>query len=212
MKFPFVKALILTGLLVVVGCDLTDSSDESADQANELMPISEGNTWEAEGVGMDTPEALTLSAIGDTRTINRRVFDEVVLAGFDEEADGDGGGSYVHQGKEGLYFSAEKGWFYFGSAEGDVEEIDMFFRYPVEGGVQYFHTNKYRSFQIKVQESEIEVPAGSFETIAYELQEGGWDNSIVFHFKPGLGPVAVVGLDESGNEVGRFQLVEYEVD
>lgn len=211
MKFKFVKALILTGLLIVVGCDLTDSSDESADQANELMPISEGNTWEAEGVGMDTPEALTLSAIGDTRTINGRVFDEVVLAGFDEEADGDDGGSlqYVYQDEEGLYFSAEQG-FYFGSEEGDVEEIVMFFRYPVEDGVEYTHTNEYGSFQIKAQESEIEVPAGSFETIAYEVQEEG--NSVVFHFKPGLGPVAVVALDDSGNEVGRFQLVEYEVD
>jgi hypothetical protein len=207
MKFPFVKALILTVLLVVVGCDLTDSSDESADQANEIMPISEGNTWEGEGVGLDNSVAPALTATGETRTIDGRVFDEVVLTGLDW----DGGGSlqYVYQDEQGLYLSAELG-FYFGSEEGGIEDIVIFFRYPVEDGVDYIHTNKSGSFQVSVVKSEIVVPAGNFETIAYEVQDEG--NSVVFHFKPGVGPVAVVDLDESGNEDGRLQLVEYEVD
>lgn len=171
------------------------------------MPIAEGNTWEAEGVGLDNSVAPALTATGETRTIDGRVFDEVVLTGLDW----DGGGSlqYVYQDEEGLYLSAELG-FYFGSEEEGVEGIVMFFRYPVEDGVDYIHTNKSGSFQVSVVKSEIVVPAGNFETIAYEVQDEG--NSVVFHFKPGVGPVAVVALDESGNEDGRLQLVEYEVD
>jgi hypothetical protein len=56
-------------------------------------------------VGLDNSVAPALTATGETRTIDGRVFDEVVLAGFDEEADGDDGGSlqYVYQDEEGLY-------------------------------------------------------------------------------------------------------------
>ena len=195
MQLSLLRTLFLTaiGLLIIVGCDLIDSSDESASQEDVLMPIAEGNAWEYESTIPDD-RGGALAATGATRTIDGRVFDEVnggLFFGF----------LYVHQDEEGLYFSAE---------EGDIEEIDMFFRYPIEDGANYVHTNVYGSFPVTVSESSIIVPAGNFETIAYEIG-GDVEDDLVIHFSADIGPVALVGIDESGNEIWRFQLVSYDV-
>ena len=186
---------MVMGGLILVGCDLTDSSDESASQEDVLMPIAEGNTWESESTIPDDIDAPVFEVTGATRTIDGRVFDELYVTGC-----GDDGLMYVHQDEDGLYFSAE---------EGDVEEIDMFFRYPIEDGASYVHVNRYGSFSVTVSESSIIVPAGNFETVAYEIIASG--DTGVLHFKPGIGPVAAVELDDDGTEIGRYQLISYDV-
>lgn len=197
--------LLVVGLLIV-GCDSSvDSGDETQSDEDVLMPLADGNMWEAQAIpeASSTPddpdETGTLTVSGETRVIDSREFKEIIVPPGSEPI------FYVYQDENGLYFS---------DTVGDVEEIDMFFPYPVEDGTSYTHENAFGSFEVTAEESSITVPAGDFETVRYRIDEGP---PFHIHFKPGIGPVAWLdglrGPEGSlDNLIDGTHLVSYDID
>lgn len=177
MSTPYTPATLISFIfvgLIGAGTLLTacDSGGDSGSDQSALMPLKVGNSWTYEVRSGSSTEQTTLE-ITDSRTINEEQYYEVD-PGIDQyETDGEP--FLVRRRGEGLF-----------AAEEDLVGFPL--KYPVEeGGEEYTYIdNDGNEYRITVSNQTLEVPAGTFDCLKYEI-----DSSGSACISPDVGPIQI---------------------
>lgn len=194
LAYPLVAILSLS---TWAGCGDDDPTVPSG-PTDGLMPLQIGNSWSywsfnVNPVTGDTSGVENISvAISGTERIGGTDYFQ-----FDD------GVTVAQNRSDGLFFSAY-------DSQGEQFFDDLFFKFPAESGETYGYNvveTPGALLRIKVTITNVTVPAGGFESYAYELidrSSGGQVatfDSVVFYLTPGVGLVRTQNADQAGDNL-----------
>ena len=157
--------LLISGVLI----SACDSGGSNGDGQSALIPLETGNSWTYEGIVDGVGNATGTISISGTRTINGTEYHAFSRSG-ESEAD---------------YFADKRGDGIFVRNSFDSEEFLL--KYPAEDGEIYDYTDDAGvTYQVTVSKQSVEVEAGTFESVRYEI-DGPDPDVDVATFAPGVG-------------------------
>lgn len=161
-------SLIVVGTLVSA-CDSVGIGD---DESNNLIPLNEGNRWDAieKGPDGDRRHSVAVQATSDTSA----------SATFGDPDDSSS--LSIRKNKNGVLVGF--------TLDG---HRNMLLKYPVEDGDKYQYTDEAgrNTFQVSVSKKSISVPAGTYDCLMYRIVQirSEYQNVDRVCIKPRLGPV-----------------------
>jgi hypothetical protein len=177
---------------LVSACDSGGSSEEET--SDELIPLAEGNEWEAVTSDEGAQESTAaLRIVSETEVAIQETFSggdvERDTLVFEERSD---------QGVNIRYLYSRR------------DAPVMALRYPIEEGTTYQHTDgSGATYEVTATRETVTVPAGEYDCVLYTIRDPR-DGDLVKEIwvKPGMGPVR--RSDEGGEEV--WELTSTNVD
>lgn len=180
--------LIMTGTLISA-CDSTGSNGDESSTA--LIPLNEGNRWEADIDGGESGTAVAEVTASDEVDLTLNFEGDPVEATLN-----------VSEESDGLLLESLV-------VGGDVEESDiLLLKYPAEEGDTYQHTDgDGTTYEVSVSETSISVPAGDYDgCLQYTISLPDIGSLSTVTVKPGVGPLEWEGGDAT------YELTETNVD
>lgn len=172
--------LLMMAVPVISACD-SGGSNGGDDSSQTLVPVEQGNRWEA-SISGSTSGSATVEATSETELDVTATFGGSTLSATLKASETSGGGLLL----ESL------------TGSGETETDVMLFKYPVEDGDTYQHTDgDGTTFDLSVSKVSVTVDAGEYDNcLEYTIRNadsGNLESKVVI--KPGVGVVKWSGDD-----------------
>lgn len=169
-----IRLLIVVLLLVLIQSCSEETEPIIKDHSNEIIPLAVGHKWEYHIDIYDTTGNITWNFNSSNIIIGDSTIENTKWFYFDKNA---------------LYFSLlPDGYHYYNKYETDSLKNILVYKFPCNAG------ETYNDYKVAKVDTQITVPAGTFNCIMYSLRKESSSDfaNIDFFIKPGVGIVKTI--------------------